>query len=145
MTRSLYGKFLQSGKWHMDSIAMGRHFLPIMEKLTTKLPQLKCAVLCSADGFNICSIGLDEIQVGKMAALVSSLFSLGGATLRAVDAVAQPEEMDHVTLQYGELQLVCTRIPKATGSLILMACARAPLGVVIVAVQGVAQDIVKRF
>jgi hypothetical protein len=37
--------------------------------------------LCTADGFNVCSIGVNETQLGKLAALSGSLFTMGAATL----------------------------------------------------------------
>jgi predicted regulator of Ras-like GTPase activity (Roadblock/LC7/MglB family) len=69
----------------MDSMAMGKRAIPAMDRLAERLPQLRCAVLCTADGFNICSIGVTEQQLGKMAALTGSLFTMGAATLASLD------------------------------------------------------------
>jgi predicted regulator of Ras-like GTPase activity (Roadblock/LC7/MglB family) len=68
----------------MDSMAMGKRAIPAMEKLAERLPQLHCAVLCTADGFNVCSIGVSETQLGKLAALSGSLFTMGAATLASL-------------------------------------------------------------
>ncbi|MEY2688490.1 MAG: hypothetical protein RL375_2688 [Pseudomonadota bacterium] len=69
----------------MDSMAMGKRAIPAMDRLAERLPQLRCAVLCTADGFNVCSIGVTEQQLGKMAALTGSLFTMGAATLASLD------------------------------------------------------------
>ncbi len=37
----------------MDSLAMGHYFLPVLQDMVTSLPKVRCAVLCTPDGFNI--------------------------------------------------------------------------------------------
>ena len=61
----------------MDSVALGRYVLPALETLAGWLPHLRCATLCTADGFNVCSIGITEKQLGRLAALAGSLL-VGG-------------------------------------------------------------------
>ena len=86
MARRKSSRFLHHRHWQMDSLALGQFFLPTIEKMAVRIPQLRCAVLCTPDGFNICSLGLTENQVGKMAALSSSLLSVGDATVSSLAA-----------------------------------------------------------
>lgn len=130
----------------MDSLAIGRRFFPCIEKMASRITQLQCAMLCTPDGFNLCSLGLNEDQVGKMAALSSSLFSVGDA---AVDSLSPngdgtpATELSYLTLEAHGLQIVSTKIIRPAGDFILMAAARAPLGVVLVGVKATVADIQK--
>jgi hypothetical protein len=146
-------RFLTYKQWQMDSLAIGRRFSPFIEKMASRIAQLQCAMLCTPDGFNLCSIGLNEEQVGKMAALSSSLFSVGAAavnSLNAETAAAAPgaegssaAPLNYLTLEAGGLQIVSTKIIRPAGDFILMAAARAPLGVVLVGVRSTVMDIQK--
>lgn len=116
--------------------------------MASRIPQLHCAVLCTPDGFNLCSVGLNEEQVGKMAALSSSLFSVGDAavdnlSLDGTEDPARPGGLDYLTLEARGLQIVSTKIARTGRSFILMAAARAPLGVVLVGVKSTVADIEK--
>ena len=144
MARPQSSKFLHYKQWQMDSLALGQLFLPAIEKMATRIPQLRCAVLCTPDGFNICSLGLTEDQVGKMAALSSSLLSVGDATVGSLAADgASPGTLEILTMESDGLQIVTTKIYRSTGHLVLMAGARAPLGVVLVGVKAAAADLLK--
>ncbi len=144
MARPQSSKFLHYKQWQMDSLALGQLFLPAIEKMATRIPQLRCAVLCTPDGFNICSLGLTEDQVGKMAALSSSLLSVGDATVGSLAADgASPGTLEILTMESDGLQIVTTKIHRSTGHLVLMAGARAPLGVVLVGVKATAADLLK--
>jgi predicted regulator of Ras-like GTPase activity (Roadblock/LC7/MglB family) len=128
----------------MDSLALGKLYLPTMEKMAIRIPHLRCAVLCTPDGFNICSLGLTEDQVGKMAALSSSLLSVGDATVSslATDGAAV-SKLDILTMESDGLQIVCIKINRSAGHLVLMAGAKAPLGVLLVGVKATAADLAK--
>jgi hypothetical protein len=139
----------------MDSLALGQYFLPCVEKMAARIPQLHCAVLCTPDGFNLCSVGLNEEQVGKMAALSSSLFSVGDAAVDnlnlsgngaharlSIDGDAA-SGLDYLTLEAHGLQIVSKKIIRPGRNFILMAAARAPLGVVLVGVKATVADIQK--
>lgn len=139
----------------MDSLSIGQRFSPCIEKMASRIPQLHCAMLCTPDGFNLCSVGLDEDQVGKMAALSSSLFTVGDAavdSLKLGDAAAEtfisldegtPAGLNYLTLEARGLQIVTTQIVRPAGNFILMAASRASLGVVLVGVKATVADIQK--
>ena len=144
MARPKTLKFLHYKQWQMDSLALGKLFLPAFEKMATRIPQLRCAVLCTPDGFNLCSLGLTEEQVGKMAALSSSLISVGDATVNSLAQANLPtSSLDMLTMEANGLQIVSIKIPRSTGYLILMACAPAPLGVVLVGVKATVSELRK--
>lgn len=144
MARPKTLKFLHYKQWQMDSLALGKLFLPAVEKMATRIPQLRCAVLCTPDGFNLCSLGLTEDQVGKMAALSSSLISVGDATVNSLAQADLPTSaLDMLTMEANGLQIVSVKIPRSTGYLILMACAAAPLGVVLVGVKATVSELRK--
>lgn len=126
----------------MDSLAMGQLVLPTLEKLSTRIPHVRCIVLCTPDGFNLCSIGLQEAQVGKMAALSSSLLSIGDATMGSLttgDAPIPP--LDVITLEADGLHVVSSKVLYADGHLVLMVASRAPLGVVLMGAKSAVAEI----
>lgn len=126
----------------MDSLAMGQLVLPTLEKLSTRVPQVRCIVLCTPDGFNLCSIGLQEAQVGKMAALSSSLLSVGDASMNSLSSDEDPiPPLDVITLEADGLHIVSTKVPYADGYLVLMVASRAPLGVVLMGAKSAATEI----
>lgn len=139
----------------MDSLSIGQRFSPCIEKMASRIPQLHCAMLCTPDGFNLCSVGLDEEQVGKMAALSSSLFTVGDAavdSLKLNDETAEtfislddgaPAGLNYLTLEARGLQIVTTQIVRPAGNFVLMAASRASLGVVLVGVKATVADIQK--
>jgi predicted regulator of Ras-like GTPase activity (Roadblock/LC7/MglB family) len=117
----------------MDSMAMGKRAIPAMDRLAERLPQLRCAVLCTADGFNVCSIGVNEQQLGKMAALTGSLFTMGAATLASLDddtsnvtAIRRtsPGELGVLTLEASGCIIVAVQVPHATQTLVLLIAAQ---------------------
>lgn len=126
----------------MNSEALGHFVLPAMEQLPRRIPKLSAAVLCTPDGFNICSLGVDERQVGKLAALSGSLLSVGDATLTELHPELGQESLDLLTLQGGSFQILGLKVRKPQGHLILMAAAQhTALGVMIVGMQHVANEI----
>ena len=68
----------------MNSEALGRLVLPAMEQLPKRINPLNAAVLCTPDGFNICSLGVNETQVGKLAALSGSKRKVAEGIVRVV-------------------------------------------------------------
>lgn len=131
--------------WQVESAAIGRLVQPALEKIVKRLPQLRCASLCTPDGFNICSLGLHEDQVGKMAALASSLFSMGNAALATLATQDAPiNEMEIMTMEAGGLHLTCAALARRgkTG-LILFVASPGPLGVILLAIRSTANDILQ--
>ncbi|WP_034343378.1 roadblock/LC7 domain-containing protein [Comamonas badia] len=130
----------------MDSEALGRYVLPAMEQLPRHIPKLNAAVLCTPDGFNICALGVDDRQVGKLAALSGSLLSVGNATMTELRPELGAQSMDLLTLQAGTFQVLGIKVSKPDGHLILMAAAQdTTLGVMIMGMRVVARAVEQLF
>jgi predicted regulator of Ras-like GTPase activity (Roadblock/LC7/MglB family) len=130
----------------MNSQALGQFVLPAMEQLQRRLPTLTVAVLCTPDGFNVCSLGVDEKQVGKLAALAGSLLSVGNATMTEIKPELGKQSMDMLTLRSGAFQILGVKVSKPDGHLVLMVAAPDTiLGMMIAGVQSVAEQIEKLF
>jgi predicted regulator of Ras-like GTPase activity (Roadblock/LC7/MglB family) len=145
VVRAVHATFKHFKEWQMDSLALGRHFLPVLQQLSTRLPNTACVLLCTADGFNVCSLGLSEAQVGKMAALGSSLMSVAAATVSsAVSDAAEAAKFNLLTMNTGDLQLVCTHVARRSGgNLILLVGARTSLGGTLVCVKTAVDELSK--
>ncbi|MEN9373319.1 MAG: hypothetical protein RIR79_871 [Pseudomonadota bacterium] len=141
MARHHNAQFLHYKQWQMDSLALGKLFLPALEKMAKRIPHLQCTVLCTHDGFNICSLGLREDQVGRMAALSSSLLSVGQATVNIVATEAGLPPLEVMTMECGGVQTVFTTIPMASTRMVLMASSKAPLGAVLVGIRAASIDL----
>ncbi|MEZ5191746.1 MAG: hypothetical protein R2734_04010 [Nocardioides sp.] len=61
-------------------------------------------MICTADGFNLCSIGLDEAAVDRVSALTSSLHSIADAVTDATQEAGRP--LDMVSLANGTSKTV---------------------------------------
>lgn len=128
----------------MDPVTLGQLVLPVMERLSTRLPQLRCAALCMADGFNVCSIGITEVHLGRMAALAGSLLTIGETMLDTLSGSTVPEPLDVLTLQTASGTSVAVRVDVPGWPLVLMlsATAQTPLGVLHLCARDSAAEIV---
>jgi predicted regulator of Ras-like GTPase activity (Roadblock/LC7/MglB family) len=145
VVRAVYATFKHFKEWQMDSLALGKYFLPVLQKLASRLPNTSCVLLCTADGFNVCSLGLTEAQVGKMAALGSSLMSVAAATVSSVlTDETEASRFNLLTMNTGDLQLVCTKVTRRQGgNLILLVGARTTLGGTLVCVKTAIDELSK--
>ena len=129
----------------MESRAMGEAVLPTMELLPQRIPKLSAAVLCTPDGFNICSLGVDERQVGKLAALSGSLLSIGHATVSEILPGGAGDQLELLSLKGGNYQVVGTKVRQPTSHLVLLVAAPdTALGIMIVGAQYVASLLEKQ-
>ncbi|WP_298284267.1 hypothetical protein [Acidocella sp.] len=109
--------------------ALGTALRPAFSAMVARIPKLTYAVLCTPDGFNVCSTGVSNEQIGKMAAVSSSLLAVGEAL---VNAATGQTELDVLTMESQGVQIVSTRVSGGGHSVILLICARTPLGVILV-------------
>jgi len=93
------------GRWRDLSESVGARLLPVLEDIITSLPSSTVAMVCTADGFNLCALGLEESQVDRVCAMASSLYSVAGAATAATGDGGQ-EAMNMVTLSHGEQSTV---------------------------------------
>lgn len=129
----------------MDHKLLGERVLPTMRELPKRVPKLSAAVLCTPDGLNICSIGLDEAQVGKLSALSGSLLSMGNAAVRELRPGDEANvAADSLAIKVGNFQLLSIRVDKPNGHLVLtIAADDCALGLMIVSAEYVVRELIK--
>jgi len=115
-------------------------FLPILERMASRIPNLACGILCSPDGMQLCSVMASHEQAAKLAALCGSLISICDAT---VNVLVQDGLSDAgvVTTESGSLQLVGLKVRCTDMDLLLLAAAKASLGVVLVGARTAAAEL----
>lgn len=129
--------------WQMTS-AIGKFVLPIMKTLNDKMPNMLGAVLCTADGFNICSIGLEEVNVGKMASLSSSMFSIGNAVIDTLsenmDSLSESKEQKKellLTIDSFQVVIVEVKHGRSDNLVLLVAVDQTATGIVFMTIRKV--------
>jgi len=114
--------------------------LPILERMTARIPNLACGILCTQDGLRLCSVMASHEQAAKLAALCGSLIAICDATVH----VLAPDNLGDagvVTTESGSLQLVGLKVRCAGMDLVLIAAAKASLGVVLVGARTAASEL----
>lgn len=128
-------------------MALGQKIAPIMSKLVASVPHFLGAQVCTLDGMNICSLGFDEQQVAKMAALSSSLLSIADATMDNIPTqgrdLSGDDGLDLLVLKRGQTDLIAVRVPHASevDYLLFVAATQAQIGLVVVHAKQTAKDI----
>ena len=121
-------------EWATWSRTLGLVALPHLQALQEDVPTLRAGMLCTLDGLNLAAVGVDEADVGRLAAIGGSLFATGGALRGVVDPRSEGAST-LVNVVADDLCVVLTRIDvQHIGHLVLMAAAdEVTLGVLIVA------------
>ncbi|HQR27137.1 MAG TPA: hypothetical protein PLP61_08880 [Nocardioides sp.] len=86
--------------WGLWSEQIGRALAPVLQKLADSLPTFSSAMICTADGFNLCTLGVDENQVSRLSAMTSSLHSIADAVSSSVHD-DRGGRLDQVSLTNG--------------------------------------------
>lgn len=77
----------QAQDWWETTERIGHDLLPYLEKLAASLPSVTSVMVSTADGFNLCSMGLDEGTVDRVSAMGSALHSVARS---AVESLGRP-------------------------------------------------------
>lgn len=94
-----------AASWGLWSEQIGKALVPVLQNLASSLPSFRSAMICTEDGFNLCTLGIDEEQVSRLSAMTSSLHSIAGAVSSAVhDGDGGP--MDMLSLTNGSSKTV---------------------------------------
>lgn len=119
--------------WDLWSEQIGRALLPILHQIIETTPTVSSAMICTADGFNLCSVGLDETDVSRVSAMTSSLHSIADAVTDAVDK-GEDRPLDMVSMAHGTHATVVLAVRHlVTGELLLWLTGEAEmLGVLLV-------------
>jgi predicted regulator of Ras-like GTPase activity (Roadblock/LC7/MglB family) len=83
--------------WDLWSTQIGRALMPTLRELRQTIKGFSCAMICTADGFNLCTLGVDEAGVLRLAALTSSMHSIADAVTQAVHG-EEDRRLDLLTL-----------------------------------------------
>lgn len=83
--------------WDLWSAQIGRALMPTLRELADTIKGFSCAMICTADGFNLCTLGVDESGVLRLAALTSSMHSIADAVTQAVHG-EEDRRLDLLTL-----------------------------------------------
>lgn len=94
--------------WDLWSEQIGRALVPVLGRLSTSLPTFSSAMICTGDGFNLCSLGIDEDAVSRLSAMTSSLHSLADAVSSGVHSGDQG--LETVSLTNGSSKTVLMAI-----------------------------------
>lgn len=114
---------------------IGKFVLPIIKDLTKRLPELKNVVLCSADGLNICSVGIEGPSIGKMSSLSSSIFALGDSIVaETLPNNSLEKEKKEILMIIEETQIMVSEVdyPKLGGLVLLVTVGETTTGALLV-------------
>ncbi|MGL5864262.1 MAG: hypothetical protein ACRCYX_00105 [Dermatophilaceae bacterium] len=103
--------------WDVLSRDLGVAIQPELVALTERIDGMDLVLFCTVDGLNLCALGMSQRDVGRVSALVSSIFSTSTA-LRTAGRVASEGMTVHLSSDGGSTVLVPVEVP-GTGSFIL--------------------------
>ena len=132
----------QSEAWFQWCAQIGEQVLPVLADVHRRIPRTTSVMLCTADGYNLCALGVESAAVGRLAALSSSLYAVSSASVTD-SARSGGKTLDYLTLASGSSLKVLTSVPHPTlGRLLLWASAEdVALGVLLVGVRAAADRI----
>lgn len=130
--------------WDLWSRSLGNFIMPMLAELAEEVPQIQAAIFCSADGLNLCTLGVREGDVGRLSALTSSVFTVAAAHRKVVT----PETSDAMTVHIsaGDDHTVLYAVELVgVGQFVLGAYAEEiPLGKLLVEIRRTADRVVER-
>ncbi|KNX38254.1 roadblock/LC7 domain-containing protein [Luteipulveratus halotolerans] len=130
--------------WDIWSRSLGMAVQPVLAQLADELPALRAALFCTADGLNLCTLGVAEGDVGRLAALTSSMFSVGAAHRQAMTAGGAEGTTVNISTGADHTVLLAVEL-KGVGHFVLGAYAEdIQLGLLLVKARGVAERIIQK-
>lgn len=85
----------------------GARLVPVLERLSRALPSVTGVMVATADGFNLCALGLPADKVERVCAMTSALFSMATTAMPEDD----PGRADLLTISSGETCTVVLAVP----------------------------------
>lgn len=133
-----------AGHWELWSNIIGATALPRIERLRDVIPTLTTAILSTADGLNLCSIGVERDNVGRLAALNSSMYAIASSQADVIGRNADAQStIVNVSTGNGHIVLA-SFVQKPLGQLLLAISAEElPLGMLVVHTRAAVDDIQK--
>ncbi|MDO5635222.1 MAG: roadblock/LC7 domain-containing protein [Micrococcus sp.] len=129
--------------WELWSRAIGGLALPRLEALRASVPEIRSAMLCTADGMNLCAMGIEPDNVGRMAALNSSQFALASSQAEIVSegGASRGQTMVNISTGHGHLVLASFIQPPLGQLLLSLSAESLQLGTLIVRARQTTADI----
>jgi hypothetical protein len=126
--------------WEALSRDLGGAVQDELVELGERVEEIELVFFCTADGLNLCTLGADHRDVGRVSALTSSIFSVAAALRKAAHADAHGLTV-HLSDEGASTVFVPVELP-GTGSFILGAHAiDVPHAVLLVETRRMAQRI----
>ena len=132
-----------AAEWELWSMIIGRTALPRLERIRDSLPTMTSAMLGTADGLNLAALGVPEEDVGRLAALNSSLFAVSSAQAEIVgsEGVSPGQAIVSISTGHGHLVLVSFVQPPLGHLLLAVSAEEVQLGTMVVIVRRAAEEI----
>lgn len=108
--------------WELWSRVIGTMALPRLQQLQDEFREIRSAMLSTADGMNLCSLGVPQADVGRLAALNSSMYAIASSQAEIVTAGAASPQQTMVSLSTGQ------------GHVVLASFVQPPLGQLLLSV-----------
>ncbi|MGL5929114.1 MAG: hypothetical protein ACRCY8_09270 [Dermatophilaceae bacterium] len=103
--------------WDALSHDLGAAVQPELVALSDRVDGMELVLFCTVDGLNLCALGMSQRDVGRVSALVSSIFSTATALRTAGRATSEGMTV-HLSDDGASTVLVPVEVP-GTGSFIL--------------------------
>ena len=86
--------------WGLWSEQIGLALVPILRRAVASTPAITSALITTADGFNLCALGLDEAHISHVSAMTGALLSIAESVTDVFDD-SDDHAMDLVSLAHG--------------------------------------------
>lgn len=86
--------------WGLWSEQIGLALVPILRRAVQSTPAITSALITTADGFNLCALGLDEAHISHVSAMTGALLSIAESVTDVFDD-SDDHAMDLVSLAHG--------------------------------------------
>lgn len=136
----------EDADWRETTERVGRELLPALERLADALPSVSSVMVSTADGFNLCSIGLDETAVDRVSAMGSALHSVARSAVESLGrarGLADGQPPESLTISHGENITVVLTVPNGVGdhALLWVTGADESLGAILFRAKAAVSDI----
>lgn len=103
----------EADDWQDETDQVGQALLPALQQLVVALPSARSIMVSTADGFNLCSLGLTEEVVDHISAMGSALHSVARSAVESLGdhAAGEPAPLDALTIAHGSHTTVVLTVP----------------------------------
>lgn len=87
--------------WGLWSEQIGLALLPILRRAVAATPAITSALIGTADGFNLCALGLEEAHIAQVSAMTGALLSVAESVTDVFDE-SDDHPTDVVSITHGD-------------------------------------------